>query len=74
MKKIILSSLLVLGVLSSNSAFAQGLHITGTVTATATYISGAMNNRFNTTATTSNTYIYANGYALVIFVKLFIKA
>lgn len=63
MRKVILSSLFLLAALSTQSAFAQGYHVTGTVTATATYVSGAMNNRWNTTATTASTYIYANGYA-----------
>lgn len=43
-------------------AFSQGLSIPGNVYVTATSLSGAMSNRYNTAATTSSTYIYANGY------------
>lgn len=63
MKKVILSTMFLLSAFATQSAFAQGLHATGSVYATTTYISGAMNNRWNTTATTATTYIYANGFA-----------
>lgn len=63
MKKVILSFIFTMGVLSTQSVFAQGLYITGNVFANATSLSGSMNNRWNTAATTATTYIYATSNA-----------
>jgi hypothetical protein len=63
MKKILLALLTVASIGMSGLAYAQGMHVTGTVTTTDTSCSGAMNNRYNTAVTTSSTYIYANGFA-----------
>lgn len=62
----VFTSLLVMLALP-NAVFAQGYHVTGNVYVTnsttgTSYVSGAFSNRWNTTASTTTTYIYANGY------------
>ena len=65
MKKLIVGAGIALAMTATmlQAANAQGLSLTGTVNASATTISGAMNNRWNTAATAATTYIYANGFA-----------
>lgn len=63
MKKVMLALFALVSLGFSGLVSAQGMHVTGSVSVSTTSCSGAMNNRYNTSATTYDTYIYANGYA-----------
>ncbi len=63
MKRAVLGIIALSALGLSGMASAQGLYCTGTVSATATSLSGSMNNRYNTAATTYSTYIVGYGYA-----------
>ena len=63
MERFILLLIVATAFCFSSLARAQGRHVDGYVNINGNYMYGTMNNRYNTTPTTYDTYIYASGVA-----------